>query len=370
MISIAGANGSVGRLVVAELARMEVGRIRLGGRRQEALLEVAKAAPSAEIFPFDLKDQEKTRQFCSGSDVVVNCAGPSSVLLDHLARAASAVEVPYVDVSGDEPVYQRLLSEKAPPTALLSAGVLPGLSSLVPRWMARSFKQTESLSTHVGGLERCSTSSTIDMIQSMDGKSESYGEPLAGWRCGRKVSKLLHPIKDMEIPFVPDRVDAYPFFSSESERLASDLGLDCYDFWNIFAGERLINTFIHYLGENFSEERLSQAVDDLSQAAALDLLGHKPYYTLVFQMSGLADDGPLVRTTAIQTGDAYHLIATMTALSALAVIEGKSTVGVGFASEMMDLDWAITMLRRSPAISMFEVVDGHCENEAAEEGTI
>lgn len=370
MISVAGASGNVGRLVVKELVRMGLAHIRLGGRNQHALFEIAEEVPYADIFPFDLTCERDSVRFCEGSSVVVNCAGPSYIILDRLAHAASVASAPYVDASGDYPVYKLLLARQTSCSALLSAGALPGLSGLVPRWMAKGFDHPNNLSTYVGGLERCSTASTIDMLLSMDGKREPHGEPLAGWRSGRKASKALRPAKNLEVPFVPDRVNAYPFFSIESERLACDLRLNNCDFWNIFAGEKLIDTFIQQMGGDFSEDHLGQALEDLNQAATLDLLGRKPYYMLVFQMDGVANGEAVSRTVALRTHDAYRLIATMTALTALALVEGKATEGIGFAAEMVDPDWAVSVLRQSPSLDAFEIADRRYGENAIEEGVI
>ena len=254
MIGVAGATGSVGRLVVAELVRLGAGPLRLGGRRSEELRRIAAPLADAEQVSLELNDPESTARFCCGVDVVVNCAGPSYVILDRLALAAREAHASYVDVSGDEPVYERLQRE-APTafTAVLSAGMLPGLSGLVPRWMAQGLDGVESLTTYIGGLERSSPSSATDMILSMESDhGSSYGLPLAGWRAGRVVPRLLRPIKEMEIPFVPDLVSAYPFFSGESERLASSLRLEKHDFWNVFVGERLITAFSSLRGRDLS----------------------------------------------------------------------------------------------------------------------
>ena len=357
MIGVAGATGSVGRLVVAELVRLGAGPLRLGGRRSEELRRIAAPLADAEQVSLELNDPESTARFCCGVDVVVNCAGPSYVILDRLALAAREAHASYVDVSGDEPVYERLQRE-APTafTAVLSAGLLPGLSGLVPRWMAQGLDGVESLTTYIGGLERSSPSSATDMILSMESDhGSSYGLPLAGWRAGRVVPRLLRPIKEMEIPFVPDLVSAYPFFSGESERLASSLRLEKHDFWNVFVGERLITAFSSLRGRDLSGAALDRAVADMTEAARLDLLGREPYYALIFCMEGTKEGGSLSRTTAIRTSDAYRLIASVAALSACAVNEGRIGPGIGFAAEVLEPDWAIERIRRSPAREHREV---------------
>lgn len=371
MIGVAGATGSVGRLVVAELARLGAGPLRLGGRRRAELQQIAESLPNAEAFPFDLDDPEQTARFCQGSSVVLNCAGPSYLILDRLARATRDAQGIYVDVSGDEPVYQRLLNSSDPFTAVLSAGMLPGLSSLVPRWMSQSLTSVDALTTYIGGLERCSPSSATDMILSMDADDgANYGQPLAAWRDGHVVPRSLRPVKELEVPFIPDLVSAHPFLSPESERLASDLRLKRHDFWNVFVGERLITTFTRMRGSETTGDTLDHAVQELTQAAELDLLGRDPYYALVFCMDGILHTRPVTRTAAIRTSDAYRLIASMAASTTFAAAHGYVPEGVGFAAEMLDPEWVVDRIRQAPAVDVFEVVDRERESDLMDEGAL
>jgi saccharopine dehydrogenase len=108
----------------------------------------------------------------------------------------------------------------------------------------------------------------------------------------------------------------------------------------------------------------------MTEAARLDLLGREPYYALIFCMEGTKEGGSLSRTTAIRTSDAYRLIASVAALSACAVNEGRIGPGIGFAAEVLEPDWAIERIRRSPAIDAFEVVDRERDDDPMDEGAI
>ncbi|NEE02712.1 saccharopine dehydrogenase NADP-binding domain-containing protein [Phytoactinopolyspora halotolerans] len=371
MIAVAGASGSVGRWAVGELTRMGIGPVRLGGRRVDALRQIADETPEAQPFPFDLDDPESVARFCDGCTAVLNCAGPSYLILDTLARAAIAAGAAYVDVSGDEPVHRRLTSADCAGTVVLSAGMLPGLSSLIPRWMATEMDKVDSLSTYIGGLERCSPSSATDMILSMhtdDG--DDYGHALAGWRNGRLAEKVLRPQKDVEVPFFPDRVSAHPFFSGESARLATAIGADTMDFWNVFVGDRLVTTFTRMRSRPVAGEEMDRAVAELTRAAELDLFGREPYYALVFRMTGVVGGRSVVRTAALRTGDAYRLIATVGALAVQAVVEGGVGRGVGYAADVLDPGQVVAEVRHSPAVTAFELVDHAETHEGMEDGTV
>lgn len=374
MIGVAGVTGTVGGAAVQVLADLGVGPLRLGGRRPGELERVASALPDAHPHHLDLDDPDSMSRFCSGCRAVLNCAGPSYQILDALARAALRAGADYVDVSGDEPVYERLhrLGPQSGRRAVVSAGMLPGLSGLVPRWLAAGFDRVESLSTYIGGLERCSPASAADMILSMRGEvGDVYGQPLAGWRNGRVAPKALRPAADVELPFFPDRVTLQPFFSGESERLAAAIGASAMDFWNVFVGDRLLNAFTGMRSRPPRDgEELDRAVGQLTRAADLDMFGREPYYTLLFRMSGEAAGHPASRTAVLRTGAAYRLIATVAALTLQAVVGGRVPPGVHYAADVLDPDPVIGGVRGSGALAAFEVIDDAVDAAVLEEGAM
>ncbi|TDE56532.1 hypothetical protein E1295_10215 [Nonomuraea mesophila] len=360
MIGVAGVTGTVGRRAVSVLAGLGAGPLRLGGRRPAELERIAATLPDASVHRLDLDDPESMDRFCSGCHTVLNCAGPSYLILDALARAALRGGADYVDVSGDEPVHERLsVLGLASRRAVLSAGVLPGLSGLIPRWMAAGFDRVDALTTYIGGLERCSPGSATDMILSMRGDSgDHYGQALAGWRNGKIEVGVLRPVTDVELPFFPDRVTLQPFFGGESERLASAIGAASMDFWNVFAGDRLLSAFTGMRGRPpWTDEEMEAAVAELTRAADLDMFGRLPYYALLFRMAGDVAGRHSVRTVALRTEEAYRLIAVVAGLTTHAVAEGRIPPGVHYAADVLDPETVIDGVRHSGALAAFEVID-------------
>lgn len=119
-IGVLGATGVVGGAVVEMLRESGLDDLRLGARR---------AVAGGRVHVVDAQDPDSLAQFCAGVSVVVNCAGPSYVLLDTVARAAHRACADYVDVS-DGPAYHLLHGDdRGERTSVLSAGMLPGLST-------------------------------------------------------------------------------------------------------------------------------------------------------------------------------------------------------------------------------------------------
>src|SRR5919108_349874 len=83
-------------------------------------------------------DDASLARFCDGCRVVLDCTGPSFRVLDRVARAALRAGADYVGAGGDEPAYEALARTRLRPgrTAVVSAGMMPGLSGLLPRSLA------------------------------------------------------------------------------------------------------------------------------------------------------------------------------------------------------------------------------------------
>ena len=211
LIGIIGGYGAVGRAAARRLQKWRVGALRLGGRHPEraAAFAAEELGGQAEVLGVDYRSDAELAAFCSGCRLVLNCAGPSYRILDRIARAAFAAGADYVDSYGDDPTHERLAPGfPQPRTAILSAGVMPGMAGLLPRWLAaRGFERVSRLLGYVGGLERVTPAAAADYLLSL---GSGYGESLAGWRDGRPASKVLAPLSASGVAVLPRSGDGLP----------------------------------------------------------------------------------------------------------------------------------------------------------------
>ncbi|MGM0353113.1 saccharopine dehydrogenase NADP-binding domain-containing protein, partial [Streptomyces sp. ECR3] len=153
VIGVLGASGAVGRAAVHALRALGHTGLRLGGRTPSALCAVAQEEPGRydETVWADADAPQGLRAFTEGCHTVLNCAGPTYRLRATVASAALAAGAHCVDVAGDDPAAEDLSKDGDPArdgrTVVLSAGALPGLSSLLPRWLAGQGLDTVSALT-------------------------------------------------------------------------------------------------------------------------------------------------------------------------------------------------------------------------------
>ncbi|GAB2693325.1 saccharopine dehydrogenase NADP-binding domain-containing protein [Nocardia thraciensis] len=378
-VAVLGATGVVGRAAVRMLTSLGVTGLRLGARCGERL-DALPAPPDAQRCRVDADDTESLTAFCRGAGLVLNCAGPSYLLLDRVARAALAAGSDYVDVSGDGPAYRLL--EGSPlfdgaRTAVLSAGMLPGLANLVPRLLADDLIGAR-LVVYAGGIEPFSPAAAGDLALSVDASDGSgatpggagaghwYGEALAAWQNGRRRRKALPVGEDVEIAGFPGRVTTMPFLTADAERLAKSTGLSDLRWYNVFLGSALRLTLAGLRGRvSGVRQPLAGAVAQVRAAADLDLAGLDPFYLMAFTVSrpGRTD------TALLRTPSSFELTAATAVRAVMAILRGAVPAGLHYADDILDprelLDGVIDL----GALPVWQT-HRHAHDEPLEEGIL
>ncbi|MFD9895051.1 saccharopine dehydrogenase NADP-binding domain-containing protein [Amycolatopsis sp. NPDC059027] len=358
LIGVVGGYGAVGATASRRILRSAAARVRIGGRnltaaRELVTTEPATSGPPAEAMAVDFTDGDSLARFCAGCRVVLNCAGPSYRIADRVARAAFAAGADYVDVGGYDATHKLLAGTAPGRTAVLSAGVLPGLSGLLPRWLAGQYPgRPRRLLCYMGGLDHFPPAGAADFLASLH---NGFGESLAMWRGGARASRALSPLPDAELPLFPEPVTALPYLSTEAERLGAALGLAELSWYNVYPGRQTLATLnrAHWQGAGES----AAMVLDLSRSAEVDLVGSEPYLVLLAQLDGELDGRPATRSLLLRVREPYRLNGTIAARTALAVLGGEIGAGVHHADEALAPQAAYDELRASGVVDVLTVLD-------------
>lgn len=362
IVAILGAYGAVGRATAEALHRHGY-PLRLGGRDAAATRALATEL-EAEAWPVDLWDDDALAAFCAGVALVVNAAGPSFRVLDRVARAALAAGADYVDPGGDQPLYDRLADGPVGArVAVLNAGLMPGLTAVLPRWLAgRLGEPAQALTAYVGLVDRFTPVGAAEYLLTLGG---GHGEAQAVWRGGSRLSQAATPQADVEVPGFPGRVTLHPYLSLETERTARDLGLERVDWWNVFDGAGHVVTALSRLQGAMRGVELDAAAEELCAAARLDLFGHPPYQRIDCAMVGV---GGRTARVVMDSTDTYAITAAVTIAAARRVLEGSVPPGVWFVEQALDPDQLVTALRAEPAVTRLD--DGEVAPDELDEGEL
>ena len=368
-VGVVGGYGAVGAAVARQLRGRGVTRLRIGGRRPAAAAALVEKELDGlgEPVAVDVYDADGLARFCAGCAVVVNCAGPSYRVLDRVAVAAWHAGAHYVDPGGDRPVRELLAAAggTGDRVAVLNAGLMPGLTALLPLGLARAeFGRIDRVIAYAGLVDRMTPAGAAEYLLSLGG---GHGEPLAAWRGGRLVSRALQPLVDVAAPFFPGRVGAHPFLSGETEWLAATLGAQELDWYNVFDGGGHVMAALSRLRPAIlGAADLDEAARELAEAAELDLFGRDPYQLFVCELTG--DSGQ--RVLLLRTADTYEATALLAVQATVDALDGRLPAGVHFAAEVVAYEPVVAALRAHPTVRAFDVLDGGLDAGAAEEGEL
>jgi hypothetical protein len=336
VIGVIGANGAVGAALAQQLLSSGTWQLRLGSRTRLGYKPVTHQAETRHV---EVMDAASLREFCAGCRVVVNCTGPSFQLLDTVARSAFAAGADYVDPGGDEPLHRRLADlplASSGRTALLTAGMMPGISALLIRRLAGDpLFRPHNLIAYVGGRGRISAGSAIDYILSL-GHDEQAS--LAIWRDGVRVPRAMRPQTDLDVPFFAPGATAYPYIGQELTRVARALRLPQITWLNVFEGTHMIAALARLQGAMSGVSDVDAAALDLARAADLDLFGLAPYQLFYLRLDGEVGGAPLSRTVLLRGTSAQELTASMAALTTESLLRGEIPPGLHFAGEVLSPD--------------------------------
>lgn len=361
LVGIVGGYGAVGE-VIAHTLYGDGYRIRIGGRHAgTAAALVDRLGGAATAHTVDVFDPADLAAFCAGCAVVVNCAGPSYRILDLVARAALAAGAHYVDAGGDDPLFERLVGLDTDRVVILSAGMAPGLTGLLPRWLAGRDGTGGALTVYVSARDRFTEAAAGDYLLSL---GNGYGEPMACIRDGTIRPRGLEPLRDVTLPFFDGRVTAYPFLSTEALRLADALRLDELRWYNVFDADGQMLTAMSQAAAYLNQTGdLAAACATLVRAADVDLFGRGPRQQFVVELAH-GDSG---RTLVLRATGTYVLTGVVCATAVRAVSRGGMAAGRYFAADVLDPAECVDAVRAAPGVDAFEVVESAI---AVEEGVL
>lgn len=366
LIGVVGASGDVGLASVQALLSLGVNDLRLGGRNPKngarclALLQQQWPDARLQWTTVDFNDAPALAAFARGCDVLLNCAGPSWQVQDRAAQAALKANAHYVDAAGDMHLEPSRWRGRC---AVLGAGLQPGLTGLLPRWLAdQAFTQVQGLTSYFGLRDQFTAVAADDFLQgAVDGSSE----PLAAWRNGRR-SRALRRRRDVVLPCFPGQVHLLPYLNHEGERLARDLRLDVGEWFNVITDGYVLKALDQAHGLPRAD-----AVQRLCAASLLDLSGQAPFVTLLLQLEGLCDGQARTRSLIFSgTGNAA-LTGAMAAATVVSVLEGEISPGCHYAAEALPPAASLERLQRTAAIRALNLLHGPLDHlHRAEEGCL
>mgnify|MGYP000890891365 FL=1 len=115
-------------------------------------------------FRVDVDDQKSLYSFCSMCDLVINCAGPSYLIKDKVAKVAALSKIPYIDAFGCGESIELYKSNGG--LNIIGAGFIPGISGIIIKELAKIGFGNTSIELYHGGEEIGGKAALMDIVKS------------------------------------------------------------------------------------------------------------------------------------------------------------------------------------------------------------
>lgn len=284
MIGILGAYGAVGIWATRFIRNNSDYRLRIGGRNiEKAPSELRTEWNDAEWTKVDVSSKESVEQFMDGCEIILDCAKLSeaqTTLMDEIAEAKKT-PVLHLGIEG----FKR---KESGVSIIYGAGCIPGLSGLIPQYLAKKFDHVNSLEFYYGGLGAFSYTAANDFIDSLH---NSNNRTMVYWKKGEILPFVPSPndfSEDLKCVISINKM--FPFFDGEAEVVTRKLDIDEARFHMCVSGQRTIevmNSARHQYKQNPDE-----TIKKLCTASKLDTFGIKENTFYLCVMEGVKDNAP------------------------------------------------------------------------------
>ncbi len=142
-VLVIGGTGKIGHCVAQDIKRHTSASVTITGRQPSAKINLP-------CVPLDLSNQEQVANTITDYDVVVHCAGPFHRRDGTVLNQCIENGINYVDVSDHRSFHFQVAdyhekAQQAGVTAILHAGVFPGISNLMARQGVEGFDRADSI---------------------------------------------------------------------------------------------------------------------------------------------------------------------------------------------------------------------------------
>jgi len=149
-VLILGGAGRIGRSVAADLVRHTQAQITITGRDPLGTQVAQHLGSRVHFQALDLADEAGLIGAITATDLVIHCAGPFHYRDARVLQACIQQQVNYLDVSDhrsfvSKALARRAAAEAAGITAVINAGVFPGISNSMVRQAVEQLDQPEGI---------------------------------------------------------------------------------------------------------------------------------------------------------------------------------------------------------------------------------
>lgn len=242
-IGVFGATGEVGKGVLKVLAQEKYQVIAYYRTPRKAYELKRIYYPKIDFEQIDLQRMESIELACEKCDILINCAGPASEILDRIACVCIQKRKLYVDVAGGRTLRQKIeLDYKTynRGCCVLGAGIYPGLTEVFASAIAKSQSFLKELRMYFYGNSSLSENAAYDIVAGMTESASG----MSYLRDGKVLKTTGNEIKDLKAKAPFDELVIMPVLNSEFCEMVFKRKIPTAYFYQSFFNEKALMDFI------------------------------------------------------------------------------------------------------------------------------
>ena len=292
MIGVLGGFGATGREVMRLLYQAGENSLRAGGRNLQP-------TPWGQSSFVDVSDAHSLMKFARGCRLIINCSAPSVRLSQQVATLLHSAGIPLVDAGGINcPAQLSHPADKPASSALFAAGALPGLSGILPAWLASKYDEVTSLQCWFGIFDRFTHSGAEDYLDGVLRTSATAATPRP------RQSNIT-------LPFFPRPIQLQPYEDEESRLVQVRTGVKQSGCYLALDGEHLARAL-----DTARTLPRAEAINSVVQASSLDVAGRQPWVNFLIQVDGVSNGHKTTKTLLLKAAGIAQLTAACTVTGA------------------------------------------------------
>lgn len=363
-IGILGFGGLAGRVVTEYLKKKYP--LRCGQRRGCNKI----TSENIEFVQVDIHKEDELYKFTMGCKVIVNCIGPSYYVSRKIAIAAQKSGAYFIDIFGVD--LLNITNELSNTVTVIGAGSVPGLSGILPLWLA---KQKEGIIHRVniygGGIEPITTNACADVLLSMlngFGKSNTYFKE--GHEIKNKADCVFAP------SIFTETAQVFEYFTEEMHQAIKKTNIRELHWYNIQTNPlylKVMKEALLALTQISNKEDILEIADHVREKILSSNTSSELWYKIWIEMVWNDPHGFHTETIGMECNDTYQINGLIAVMCVERILSYDLKEGIYWPFEILDIHESVKKLVLLGILKIMnndEKVKPTLENLELEEGEI
>lgn len=287
--------------------------IRVAGRNISKVSQRAKELFASDKW-FQIKESSSNewKDFIKGCRLVLCSAELGNETVECINRIAGELDCPIVYLGINLP------KQEAEGKFIYGAGSIPGLSGIIPQYLAQDFDSVASIDFYYGAKGTFTYTAAKDY---MDGVFNNSNRSMVMWKYGKLLPYVPAEVEktNMYICNEIENMRCFPYFDDESEYLCQKYGLSEGRWHMCISGENTLKV-LERARYDYQVNK-DKTLRNICRASKLDCFGTTGITKFVCSIAGMVSNEVIEKSLLLTSSNPSRLTGSVAAATVLTILE-------------------------------------------------